>query len=97
MVGIIVERRSKQVRRICHSCQRRKARFQYRGQVRADRHHDLCFECFRAERNRQRVRLMTGRVRSPYDFAQFPRPLLTVGDPCRTMNHAPREHRTRDL
>jgi hypothetical protein len=58
MVGVVIEYRSKQVRRICHACQERKARFEYRGHVRADRHHTLCFECFRAERNRQRARVL---------------------------------------
>ena len=40
----------------CISCQLRPARFRYRGEVRADRDHNLCFQCFRAERNRQRLR-----------------------------------------
>jgi hypothetical protein len=46
---------SKQVRRVCESCRLRKARFQYRGVVRADRDHTLCFECFRSERDRRRA------------------------------------------
>ena len=36
-------RESKQVRQICQSCRDRKARFQYRGIVKADRDHVLCF------------------------------------------------------
>jgi hypothetical protein len=43
-------------RRACQTCQERKARFQYRGRVRADRDHVLCFECYRAERQRDRAR-----------------------------------------
>lgn len=46
---------SKHVRQTCLSCRDRKARFQYRGAVRADRDHTLCFECFRSELNRQRA------------------------------------------
>lgn len=46
----------KDVRRTCQICRARKARFQYRGQVRADRDHTLCFACFRSERERQRAR-----------------------------------------
>ena len=46
---------SKQVRQICQSCHDRKARFQYRGIVKADRDHVLCFECYRSEVNRQRA------------------------------------------
>ena len=47
---------SKDVRRVCQSCHERKARFFYAGRVRADRDHTVCFECFRAERDRQRAR-----------------------------------------
>lgn len=45
-------------RHVCRRCQRHPARFRYRGEVRADRDHDMCFKCFRAEENRQRARLM---------------------------------------
>ncbi len=47
---------SKENRRACEACRERKARFQYRGAVKADRDHTLCFECFRRERERQRAR-----------------------------------------
>ena len=43
-------------RRLCLSCHARKARFRYDGEVRADRHHTLCFECFRSEMDRTRYR-----------------------------------------
>ena len=46
---------SKTLRRSCQSCRERKARFRYRGQVRADRDHTLCFECYRSERERGRA------------------------------------------
>lgn len=42
--------------RLCAACQERKAKFQYQGTIRADRDHVLCFQCFRAERERQRAR-----------------------------------------
>jgi hypothetical protein len=42
-------------RRACVECRVQPARFQYRGRVRADRDHTLCFRCFRAEVNRQRA------------------------------------------
>ena len=61
---------SKQLKQFCQRCRERKARFQYRGVVRADRDHTLCFECFRSERDRQRAsRLASGGVtplRSPF-------------------------------
>ena len=40
-------------RHTCRSCEQHPAKFRYRGEVRADRDHELCFECFRAEVNRQ--------------------------------------------
>ncbi|NOT25023.1 MAG: hypothetical protein HOP16_02870 [Acidobacteria bacterium] len=41
---------------LCAACRERKARFRYRGQVRADRDHTLCFECYRRELDRLRAR-----------------------------------------
>jgi hypothetical protein len=49
---------SKLARRACQICRDRKARFRYRGEVRADRDHVLCFECYRSERNRRRAQLL---------------------------------------
>jgi hypothetical protein len=49
---------SKLARRACQLCRDRKARFRYRGEVRADRDHVLCFECYRSERNRRRAQLL---------------------------------------
>ncbi|MBM3779961.1 MAG: hypothetical protein FJW23_17280 [Acidimicrobiia bacterium] len=49
---------SKQQRRLCQDCRDRKARFRHRGAVRADRDHTLCFQCFRAERDRRRAALL---------------------------------------
>jgi len=46
---------SKDARRSCHACRGRKARFRYRGEVRADRDHVLCFACFRSARDRRRA------------------------------------------
>jgi len=48
-------RASKRTRQTCQSCLDRKARFRFRGSVRADRDHTLCFECYRSERERQRA------------------------------------------
>jgi hypothetical protein len=36
-------------------CGERRSLFAYRGVVKADRHHSLCFECYRAEGNRLRA------------------------------------------
>lgn len=51
---------SKGVRHNCQSCRARKARFQYRGIVKADRDHVLCFECYRSEVNRHRAMRLVG-------------------------------------
>lgn len=45
-------------RHVCRSCWTQPARFRHRGEVRADRDHNLCFRCYRAERDRQRARAM---------------------------------------
>jgi hypothetical protein len=49
-------RRTRRFRVLCAACRARKARFRYRGEVRADRDHTLCFECYRGEINRARAR-----------------------------------------
>ena len=49
-------RLSKRFKTLCAGCQERKARFRYRGEVRADPDHTLCFACFRGEINRARAR-----------------------------------------
>jgi hypothetical protein len=56
------KRRSKRSRRECVGCHERKARFRYRGAVRADRDHTLCFECYRSEVNRCRSLAIASRV-----------------------------------
>lgn len=66
-------RLSKHLKTLCAGCQRRKARFRYRGEVRADSDHTLCFECFRGEINRARVRRLAAmatalRMRPPFGY-----------------------------
>ncbi len=43
------------LRRQCAECRVRQARFRFRGTVRADRSHTLCFRCFRALNDRLRL------------------------------------------
>ena len=40
---------------LCQRCRDRKARFRYRGVVRADRDHTLCFQCYRREHDHARA------------------------------------------
>jgi hypothetical protein len=49
-------------RHVCRVCGAHPARFQYRGHVRADRNHTLCFRCFRAEVERARARTLNERT-----------------------------------
>jgi hypothetical protein len=41
---------------LCVDCRERRARFRYRGVVKADADHTLCFRCFRALKNSLRSR-----------------------------------------
>jgi hypothetical protein len=41
-----------------HVLYERKARFRYNGAVRGDRHHTLCFQCYRSAVNRLRSRVL---------------------------------------
>ena len=50
-------------RRLCLSCARRRPRFRYRGVVKADADHTLCFQCYRAELQRSRAVLMVAAYR----------------------------------
>ena len=48
--------RRRRRRHVCIACLSRRALFRYRGEVRADRDHTLCFRCFRSEVERARAR-----------------------------------------
>jgi len=59
-------RHPKRFRTLCAACRAPKARFRYRGHIRADRDHTLCFECYRGALNRARARrLIAPVVHSP--------------------------------
>jgi hypothetical protein len=68
-------RQSRQVKTLCVGCQQRKARFRYRGEVRSDRDHTLCFECYRGEVNRARARRLSGLALDPRQMAHRQRML----------------------
>ena len=41
---------------VCRMCRKRDAKFRVRGgRVKADDHHDMCFQCYRAAQNRLRA------------------------------------------
>jgi hypothetical protein len=70
---------AREQRRLCERCRDRKAKFQYRGTVRADRDHTLCFECFRAQREHHRAMSLFDSPDSPPGVSPFgpPRSLNT--------------------
>ena len=43
---------------LCVACRERRSLFRYRGGVRADRDHTLCFRCYRALRDSMRAHLL---------------------------------------
>ena len=45
--------------RLCARCRQGRARFVYRGQVRADREHDLCMRCYRSALTVLRTSMIT--------------------------------------
>jgi hypothetical protein len=47
------------VRKVCVGCERQRALFRYHGIVKWDRHHTLCFRCFRAQVDRLRITACT--------------------------------------
>jgi hypothetical protein len=55
-MSLAAAHQSRRSRSACQTCRDRKARFSYRGSVRADPDHTLCFECYRREREQQRAR-----------------------------------------
>lgn len=42
-------------RHVCMHCHRHRSLYRYRGRVRADRHHSLCFRCYRSHLDRWAV------------------------------------------
>ena len=72
-MSLAAARESKQTRRSCQSCRQRKARFQYRGMVRADRDHTLCFECYRSLSEHRRARGLTDERLGTVPRSLFPR------------------------
>ena len=63
-MSLTTTRESRHAKHQCQSCRQRRDRFRFTGTVRADRQHTLCFECYRALRDRIRARNV-GETRSP--------------------------------
>jgi hypothetical protein len=48
-------RRTPAVKHVCRECESRRALFRYRGIVKWDRYHTLCFQCYRRQMDRLRA------------------------------------------
>jgi hypothetical protein len=94
MSGSERHRLSKRFRTLCAACQARKARFSYRGEVRADRDHTLCFQCYRCEVNRARARRLGERISQPSMVSPFGPAELGGGQ---VLDEGQRSHRQRML
>jgi hypothetical protein len=81
--------RAKGSRGLCQACRDRKARFRFRGEVRADRDHTLCFECFRSQRDSTRAAALGDLPR--------PAPLRSPLPVARSLTAQQIEHRQRML
>lgn len=55
----VARRKRSQSPHECAGCRSRRARFRYRGEVRADHDHNLCFKCFRSLVDRLRARRLS--------------------------------------
>ncbi len=78
---------SKNARRLCETCRERKARFRFRGVVKANKNHTLCFACFRSERDRRRAGML--------NEVERPRLAPTPAAPRRSLTAAQISHRQR--
>jgi len=47
---------------VCINCRQRRSLFRYRGRVRADRSHTVCFQCYRALHNVVRALRIAHRI-----------------------------------
>jgi hypothetical protein len=65
---------------LCLACGERRPLFYYRGVVKADRDHTLCFECYRAEVNRLRARRMSAFAAGSAIANPRPQPSKAIGD-----------------
>jgi hypothetical protein len=55
MLRLRFRRRAAAVKHVCRACESRRALFRYRGVVKWDRYHTLCFQCYRKHVDRLRA------------------------------------------
>lgn len=59
MLRLRFGRRPAAVKHVCLECESRRALFRYRGIVKWDRYHTLCFRCYRKHLDRLRAAALT--------------------------------------
>jgi len=67
MLRLRFGRRPAAVKHVCRECESRRALFRYRGIVKWDRYHTLCFQCYRRYVNRLRGASLSAAVPAPSD------------------------------
>ena len=55
---MLMKNSSKRSRKLCASCRQRRSLFRFRGVVKRDDDHTLCFRCFRSLRDSVRARVL---------------------------------------
>ena len=68
-------RESRPIQRLCETCRQRKAKYRFRGRVRANRQHILCLACFLSLRDRHHAQPSVNHpaLRSPFRPPLTPR------------------------
>lgn len=59
--------RTRDLRRLCRVCGKHPARFCFRGVVKRDRQHDLCFHCWRSMRNQIKAAALSQQTPASYE------------------------------
>jgi hypothetical protein len=65
MLRLRFGRRTAAVKHVCRECESRRALFRYRGIVKWDRYHTLCFQCYRRHVERQRAATLAAEGAAP--------------------------------
>ena len=63
-------RRPAAVKHVCRECEARRALFRYRGIVKWNGYHTLCFQCYRRHVNRQRAAALAAGIPAPPQTAE---------------------------
>jgi hypothetical protein len=71
MLRLRFGRQTAAVKHVCRGCESRRALFRFRGIVKWDRYHTLCFQCYRRHADRLRAARLAAERPAP---ARTPQP-----------------------